>query len=135
LTLSFVEARSESELDAAFDRLAEGRVRVLYLVDDPLLSNPASSTPGRALRGSIAMISTLRNVAESGGLASYGTDFAQLHHDAAIYVARILKGEKPADLPIMLPTKFALTLNLRTAKAIGIEMTQAVLARADEVIE
>ena len=131
----FVEARGEADLEAAFARLADAKVRALYVVDDPLLTTVVSSTVQRALKGSIAMISTFDYIAAAGALASYGTDFPQLHHDAAVYVGRILKGEKPADLPIMLPTRFSFTINLKTARALGLTVPSSVLARADEVLE
>jgi putative ABC transport system substrate-binding protein len=130
-----VEARAESDLDGAFARLADAKVGALYLFDDPMLASPDSKVVPRALRASMAVISTLREMAERGALASYGTDFPQLYRDAALYVARILKGESPADLPIMLPTRFSLTLNLKTARALGLAIPPSVLGRADEVIE
>jgi putative ABC transport system substrate-binding protein len=131
----FVEVRAEADLDAAFARLTDAQVRALYVIDDPLLSNPAASTMARAQKGSIAMMSSFDYLTKAGALASYGTDFPQLHHDAALYVGRILKGEKPADLPIMLPTRFSFTINLKTARALGLTVPIAILARADEVIE
>jgi putative ABC transport system substrate-binding protein len=130
-----VEARAESDLDGAFARLADAKVGALYLFDDPMLASPDSKVVPRALRASMAVISTLREMAERGALASYGTDFPQLYRDAALYVARILRGESPADLPIMLPTRFSLTLNLKTARALGLAIPPSVLGRADEVIE
>jgi putative tryptophan/tyrosine transport system substrate-binding protein len=135
LQVVFVEARADGDIEPAFARLGEAQARALYLVDDPLFGNQYGKLAELALKGSLPAISTLRAFADAGALASYGTDFAQLHHDAGVYVARILKGEKPAELPIMLPTKFTLTLNLKTAKALGLAITPAVLGRADEVIE
>jgi len=88
-----------------------------------------------ALQGSIGLVSTLHSFSTAGALGSYGTDYAQVHHDAALYVARILRGEKPADLPVLLPTRFTLTLNRKTARTLGLTLSPSLLARADEVIE
>jgi putative ABC transport system substrate-binding protein len=130
-----VEARAESDLDITFARLGEAKVGALYLFDDPLFASPDSKVVPRALQASIAVISTLHEMAEQGALASYGTDFPQLYRGAAHYVARILRGENPASLPIMLPTRFSLTLNLKTARALGLAIPPSVLGRADEVLE
>jgi len=135
LELVLAEARADDDIEPAFARLAETRVRGLYLVDDPLFANHYGRLAKLALKGSLPAISALRAFSDAGALSSYGTDYTQLHHDAALYVARILKGEKPADLPIMLPTKFTLTLNLKTAKALGLAISPTMLGRADEVIE
>jgi putative ABC transport system substrate-binding protein len=104
-------------------------------MDDAVYGSLETSLAVRARSNSLPAVSTLQAFARAGGLASYGTDFAQIFHDAGVYVARILKGERPADLPVVLPTKFALTINVGTAKALGIIVPPAVLARADEVIE
>lgn len=130
-----VEVKSEADFAGAFARLAEEKVRALYIVDDPLFGILALQIPKLALKNSIATISTLRTSAQNGGFASYGTDFAQVYHDAALYVARILKGVKPADLPVLLPTKFTLSVNQKTATALGLALSPAMLARVDEVIE
>jgi putative ABC transport system substrate-binding protein len=135
LQVVFVEARAESDLDAAFARLGEAKVRALYLVDDPMLASPDNKVVARALQASIAVMSTLHEQTGRGALASYGADFPELYRDAAHYVARILKGESPADLPIVLPTRFTLTLNLKTARALGLAIPPSLLGRADEVIE
>jgi putative ABC transport system substrate-binding protein len=131
----FVEARSDAELETAFARLGEAKVRALYMVDDPLFASRDARLCALALQGSIGMVSTLHSFSTAGALASYGTDYAQIHYDAALYVARILRGEKPADLPVLLPTRFTLTLNQKTARALGLTLSPSLLARADEVIE
>lgn len=131
----FVETRAEADLEPAFARLQDAKVHALYMVDDPLLANLQARIAALALQRSIGLVSTLHSFSAAGALASYGTDFAQVHHDAALYVARILRGEKPADLPVLLPTRFTLTLNQKTARALGLTLPTSLLARADEVIE
>jgi len=135
LETTFAEASAERELDAAFARFEAKAIRAVYLVDDPLFGTLEGHIVARALKQSIGLISTLQSFAVAGALASYGADFAQLFRYAGVYVGRILKGESPADLPIGLPTRFMLTLNLKTAKAIDCDISPAVLGRADEAIE
>ena len=131
----FVEVRTEADLGPAFTRLTEDKVRALYIVDDPLFGILQDKFIDEALKRSIGMISTLHSFSEAGGLASYGTDFAELYRQAGLYVGRILKGESPANLPIVLPTRFSLTINLRTARTLGLSIAPSLLARADEVME
>jgi putative ABC transport system substrate-binding protein len=135
LQTMLVEARAEGDIDAAFATLADRKVGALYVVDDPLFTGRRKAIAALAKRHSIAAISTLRELAEAGALASYGTSFAAVHRECGVYVARILRGEKPGDLPIMLPTRFTLVINLKTAQALGVTVPANLLALADEVIE
>jgi putative ABC transport system substrate-binding protein len=115
--------------------LVEPRVDALLIASDPLLVTSRYELATRAARLAIPMISADRDVTEAGGLMSYGGSIAEAFRQAGVYVGRILNGEKAGDLPVLQPTKFELVLNLKTAKALGISVAQALLATADEVIE
>jgi putative tryptophan/tyrosine transport system substrate-binding protein len=135
--LQFVEVRRAEELDAAFAALAQARAGALLVLDDALVITP--SRGGRiadlAATSRLPAMYSRREFVNAGGLMSYAADFAELHRRAATFVDKILKGAKPADLPVEQPTKFELVINLKTAKALGLTIPQSLLLRADQVIE
>ena len=126
----------KNEIDSSFATFVQAGAGALLVLDDPLFDESAGSD--RRTGGPPCGAGDLRyraQFAAAGGLMSYGASFADAYRRAGIYVGRILKGEKPADLPVMQPTKFELVINLKTAKALGIDVPPTLLARADEVIE
>jgi putative tryptophan/tyrosine transport system substrate-binding protein len=135
LQLIVVRATNEREIDAAFATLVQQRATALLVFSDQYLYTRRGQIVLLATRHAIATSFGSRDSAAAGALMSYGADLANTSRQAGIYIARILKGEKPADLPVMQPTKFELILNLNVAKTLGIEIPANVLALADEVIE
>jgi putative ABC transport system substrate-binding protein len=133
--LVVVTASSEQELDKAFAELFEHRVAGVLAVSDNFLSTRRDQIIALAARYSIPMMYPFRNDAAAGGLLSYGTKREEIYRQAGIYAGRVLKGDKPGDLPIQQPTRFDLVLNLKTAKTLGVTFPPTLLARADEVIE
>jgi ABC-type uncharacterized transport system substrate-binding protein len=129
--LRLLEARTESEIDAAFATLVQGRADGLVLA--PIAFRPQIAA--LALRHTVPAIALQRDFAVSGGLLSYRPSNTAIYHLKGIYAGRILKGEKPADLPVQQPTKLELVINLKTAKTLGLAVPPVLLARADEVIE
>ena len=115
--------------------LARERPDALFVGPDALFFNERRRVVALAGRHALPAIYADREIAEEGGLMSYGANRADAYRHAGLYVGRILKGERPADLPVVLPTKFDLLINLRTAKAIAVEFPQALLISATEVIE
>jgi putative ABC transport system substrate-binding protein len=128
-------AESESEIEAAFAQLAEQRAKALFVTTDAFFFSQRNRLIGLANDHAIPAIFDRREFVEAGGLMSYGGSATDIYRLAGGYIGRILKGEKPADLPVQLSTKVELMLNLKTAKALGITVPVTLLASADEVIE
>jgi putative ABC transport system substrate-binding protein len=128
------EIRRAEDIASAFEALT-GRADALYVVIDPLINTNRVRINALALGARMPTIQGIREYVEAGGLMSYGPSFSDLYRRAADYVDKILRGAKPGDLPVEQPTKFELIINLKTAKALGLEISPTLLARADEVIE
>jgi putative tryptophan/tyrosine transport system substrate-binding protein len=128
-------ASTDSEIDNVFSSLSQLRAGVLAIGTDPFFTSRGEKLGALALRNSIPAIFQYRAFAAAGGVMSYGGNITDSYYRAGLYVARILKGEKPSDLPVQLSTKVELLLNLKSAKALGLSVPLALLGRADEVIE
>jgi putative ABC transport system substrate-binding protein len=130
-----VEVRVSHDLDAAFQILVRERVDVGLILYDALFLNDRRHVAALAAAARLPVIYGFRENVEYGGLMSYGVDLSESFRRGAIYVDKILKGAKPGDQPVELPTKFELAVNMKTAKTLGITIPQSILFRADEVIE
>ena len=135
INLEPIEARTPSELSKAFAAMMRARVGGVLVLSDPMFNAEARRLAQLASTSGLPAIYGFRTWVDAGGLMSYGPNLPDLFHRAAAYVDKILRGAKPADLPIEQPTKFELVINLKTAKALGLTIPPSLLARADEVIQ
>ena len=133
--IEVVTAGTNRDIDAAFATLAQRRVEGAVVTGDPLFASRRIQLIALAMRHAVPTIYPWRETAEVGGLMSYGSDVADLFRQAGVYTGRVLKGEKAGDLPVILPARFEMVMNLRTAKALGLDMPTSILLRANEVIE
>jgi putative ABC transport system substrate-binding protein len=135
LQLTVLSASSEREIDAAFATMAQKGSGALLVGPDPFINARRDQIVALAARHAIPAIYPVREFAVAGGLMSYGSDFADSYRQAGIYTGRIVRGEKPADLPVQRSTKFEFVINMQTARALGLEVPLGLTAGADEVIE
>jgi len=134
IELAFVGVRAPEEIGPAFSAIGRGRAEALQLIESPLFSTQRMTLLNLVSKARLPAMYPERQFADTGGLMSFGTNIGDLYRRSAGYVDKILKGAKPADLPIEQPTKFEFVVNLKSAKALGITIPQSILLRADEVI-
>jgi ABC-type uncharacterized transport system substrate-binding protein len=135
LEFNVQHASNEGDIDSAFAAFVQYRADALVVATDPFFLSRLDLIVARARRDAIPAFYHNRDFTAAGGLMSYGSSFTDAAHQVGIYTGQVLKGAKPAEMPVVQPTKFDLVINLRTAKALGLNVPSALLARADEVIE
>jgi putative ABC transport system substrate-binding protein len=134
LEVDTLDVKRADDIAPAIDQL-KGRTQAIYVIGDPLVFANQIQINTLALVARLPTMHNARGYVETGGLVSYGTNLSDLFRRAGDYVDKILKGAKPADIPVEQPTKFELVINMKTARALGLEIPPTLLARADEVIE
>ena len=134
-SVDVVKARTNREIDTAFATLVQNRADAVLEASDPLFFDRRVQLATLAVRHALPSVFSTREFAEAGGLMSYGSNNLERHRELGVYTGRILKGEKPADMPVVQPTKFELVINAQTARMLGLEVPPTLLGRADEVIE
>jgi ABC-type uncharacterized transport system substrate-binding protein len=135
LQIEFLQASTDGELDAAFVSVAKNRIPALLVPADAFFASSRDRLAALAAQHAVLAIYSLREAALAGGLMSYGIDLLETYRLIGDYSGRIIKGAKPADLPVVQPTKFQFVLNLKTARALGLTLPSGVLSIADEVVE
>jgi putative tryptophan/tyrosine transport system substrate-binding protein len=135
VNLLVLNASDKSELEAAFTTLVQRHAGALMTTGDPLFFNQRDELVALAARYAVPVVSPFDEFVTAGGLLSYGTSQADVAREVGVYAGRILNGAKPADLPVQQATRIRLSINMKTAKALGIAFPTALLVRADEVIE
>jgi putative ABC transport system substrate-binding protein len=135
IEIQMLKASTDDEIDAAFATLAQARTGALLVANDLFLNSRLDQLPALAARHRIPALYPFREFTVAGGLISYGTDLTEGYRQLGVYVGRILRGERPADLPVVQSTKIQLIINLRTARTLGLEVPAKLLALSDEVIE
>jgi putative tryptophan/tyrosine transport system substrate-binding protein len=135
IRIQILKAAADREIDAAFENLVQARTGALFVGDDAFFNSRIEQMVALALHHAIPVMYPSPEFVVAGGLISYGASLTETYRRVGLYAGRILKGEKPADLPVQQPTKFDLAINLKTAKALGLTIPSGVMAIADEVIE
>jgi putative tryptophan/tyrosine transport system substrate-binding protein len=135
LEIIALSASTENEIDRAFATVVQRKAGALFVGNNAYFIGRREQIAALALRNGVPTMAMDRDGVAAGALMGYGTSSSDVYRQAGVYVGRILKGEKPGDLPVMLPSKFQLVINLKTAKALGLTIPESFLLRADEVIE
>jgi putative ABC transport system substrate-binding protein len=135
LQLHVLHASTDREIDTAFETVTQDRIPALAVASDAFFNSRRDQLVALAARHAVPAMYSFRDYALAGGLMSYGIDLLDVYRQVGIYAGQVLKGAKPADLPVMQPTKFEFVINLKTAKALGVKFSDNLLSLADEVIE